>query len=256
VSYSAPVLRALVVFLASCACACAERRPPPPRDAAAVCIAAIQTVASEEVDGPLREALACDRLYRDRACAAAWRRLTTPGDPAEWSAAVEHLIPTCRAACVRQSGGAPPRGCLAPVDPGDDKRMHELSALFELDRAMHVMSGIPDDDADMLASRASLLALAVPRGIVVPVSGPGVRAAPRDGELLVGLDAAGDVHLDGRVVPGDRLAAELARAIARHRPDAALLEVDQDVPYDRIVAVMDALRTAGIDQVAFKLREP
>lgn len=234
--------------------ACSDARQAPPRDAAAACIAAIQTVATEEVEGALRESLACDRLYRDRACAAAWRRLTTPADPSDWIAAIDHLVPTCRAACIRQSGGAPPRGCLAPVDPGDSKRMQDVTALFELDRAMHVMSGLPDDEAALLASRGSLLALGVERGIVVPL--PGTRDGARDGELLVGIDAAGDVHLDGRVVPPDRLDAELARVVARDRPDAALFEVDQDVPYERVIEVMNALRTSGIEKIALKTREP
>lgn len=234
--------------------ACGDHRPAPPRDAAAACVAAIQTVANQDVEGPLREALACERLYRDRGCAAAWRRLTTPTSPAEWIAAIDHLIPTCRTACIRQSGGAPPRGCLAPVDPTDSKRMQDVTAVFELDRAMHVMSGIPDEEADLLASRASLLALGVPRGLV----GPGARTddAPGDGQLLVVVDASGTVRLGGDAVPDDQLAVELARRIARDGATSALLAVEPDVPYDRIVAIMDRLRDAGITNIAFKVQDP
>ena len=80
----------------------------------------------------LREALACERLYHDKACAAAWTRLgEEDGNVEHELAAVER---SCRRACILESGGAPLRGCIAPVDRFGDGSV--VGRVIELDRAM------------------------------------------------------------------------------------------------------------------------
>lgn len=229
--------------------ACADRRPPPPRDAAAACLAAIRAAGTEPIADELRDALTCERLYRDRRCADAWRGLATPDDPSEWIAAIDRLIPACRAACLRQSGGAPPRGCLAARDARD------IEVVRELDRALHLLSGLPVADAEALAQRATLLALGVQQGIVIPIR-PRDTDPPAPGEVRIQVDADGEIRVDGDIVTADELTEALTILAARRDLESATLAVAPDMPYERIIELMDKVRAAGIQQILFEVDQP
>ncbi len=229
--------------------ACADQRPPPPRDAAAACLAAIKAAGTEPVADELREALGCERLYRDRRCADAWRALSTPDDPAEWIAAIDRLIPACRAACLRQSGGAPPRGCIASNDARD------IDVVYELDRALHILSGLPVDDAEALAQRATLLALGVQQGIVIPIR-PRDPDPPAAGAVRIQVDADGEIRVGGDLVTADQLTEELTLLAARRDLDSATLAVPPDMPYERIIELMDQIRGSGIEHIGFEINQP
>ncbi len=68
-------------------------------------------------------------------------------------------------------------------------------------------------------------------------------------ELVVTLDAGGQMFLDGRSVSVAQLEALVAQALRRRPDQLVIVKADKEVRYDRVVEAIDALRRAG----AFRL---
>jgi hypothetical protein len=256
----------LVLLIALATMSCARDKRPPPRDAAQGCRAAIEAVGEKgHASLALREALACDRMYRDKACAAAWTRLgeDTVGDVKDELAAIET---TCRRACVRESGGAPRRGCIAPVDRlGEDSA---VGRVIELDRALLQQSGLPAAEAEALAMRTLILASS---GRRVAATNPFNDVDPDDvdpddyppppppppppsgGSLVIDVDLT-SIRVYGSDVPLDELEARVLALRARAGYEKAEVLSHPDVPYERIIRILDAVRAGGIDDVTFSTR--
>jgi biopolymer transport protein ExbD len=76
----------------------------------------------------------------------------------------------------------------------------------------------------------------------------GVLAEPSP--LLVAIDAHGEVTVDGTTAPDDK--AFLALIAARDAPPPrAEIFADASVPHGKVIHVLDLLRTAGIERIAF-----
>ncbi|HUQ07585.1 MAG TPA: biopolymer transporter ExbD [Kofleriaceae bacterium] len=259
------------------AASCARDKRPPPRDAAQGCRAAIEAVGEKgHASAALREALSCERMYRDKACSAAWSRL---GEDA--SDAARHLATieaTCRRACIRDSGGAPLRGCVAPVERfGEDSA---VARVIELDRAMLQHAGLAPAEAEALAMRTIILATATATagGGLGSGSGAGSGAGsltaidpddpdpydPDDYPQPAMPDAAPgtlvvDVDLTTIRVYGDDVALEdLEAKVSTLRSNLGFTRAevlsDPDVPYERLIRVLDAVRAGGVDDVTFSAR--
>ena len=63
------------------------------------------------------------------------------------------------------------------------------------------------------------------------------------------IAATGAVYLDGTTVGSRDLELTLGPMLRARRVKRALLEADQGVPYGRVVAVMDVMNRAGVEQL-------
>jgi biopolymer transport protein TolR len=65
----------------------------------------------------------------------------------------------------------------------------------------------------------------------------------------VTITAAGAVYVDGTAVGADNLELTLGPVLRAKKVKRALLEADQGVPYGRVVAVLDVMNRAGVQQL-------
>jgi biopolymer transport protein TolR len=65
----------------------------------------------------------------------------------------------------------------------------------------------------------------------------------------VTITAAGAVYVDGTAVGSDNLELTLGPVLRAKKVKRALLEADQGVPYGRVVAVLDVMNRAGVQQL-------
>jgi len=63
------------------------------------------------------------------------------------------------------------------------------------------------------------------------------------------VTAAGAVYVDGTAVGSQNLDLTLGPMLRAKRIKRALLEADQGVPYGRVVAVLDVMNRAGVEQL-------
>ena len=75
--------------------------------------------------------------------------------------------------------------------------------------------------------------------------------------LTVGISASGALTLDGRAIKDETELADRARDAVRKSPDVrAVIQADKSVVYGRVIAVMDALKRAGVTKIAFAVAPP
>jgi biopolymer transport protein TolR len=63
------------------------------------------------------------------------------------------------------------------------------------------------------------------------------------------VTSAGAVYLDGVAAGSTSLETTLGPMLRARRVKRALLEADKDVPYGRVVAVLDVMNRAGVEQL-------
>ena len=63
------------------------------------------------------------------------------------------------------------------------------------------------------------------------------------------VTSSGAVYLDGISVGSDNLDTTLGPMLRARRVKRALLEADKGVPYGRVVAVLDVMNRAGVEQL-------
>jgi biopolymer transport protein TolR len=63
------------------------------------------------------------------------------------------------------------------------------------------------------------------------------------------IAANGAVYLDGIAVGSQNLDLSLGPMLRQQRVKRALLEADKSVPYGRVVAVLDVMNRAGVEQL-------
>jgi biopolymer transport protein TolR len=68
------------------------------------------------------------------------------------------------------------------------------------------------------------------------------------------ITSAGAVYLDGASVGSTNLETSLGPALRTRRIKRALLEADETVPYGRVVAVLDVMNRAGVEQLGMITR--
>jgi biopolymer transport protein TolR len=65
----------------------------------------------------------------------------------------------------------------------------------------------------------------------------------------VTITSAGAVYVDGTAVGSENLELSLGPMLRSRKITRALLEADQGVPYGRVVAVLDVMNRAGVQQL-------
>lgn len=76
------------------------------------------------------------------------------------------------------------------------------------------------------------------------------------GQVVVFINAAGEIYLAGEVVQPMELARRL-QAEARTNPELVVaVSADRRVPYERVVAALDAVRAAGVSYLALAAELP
>ena len=70
----------------------------------------------------------------------------------------------------------------------------------------------------------------------------------------VTVTSAGAVYVDGISVGSDNLELSLGPMLRTRRIKRALLEADEGVPYGRVVAVLDVMNRAGVEQLGMITR--
>jgi biopolymer transport protein ExbD len=74
--------------------------------------------------------------------------------------------------------------------------------------------------------------------------------------LTIEVKGRGQMVLDGKTVTTDELKAAVQRAALASPQAQALIAGDQNVPYDAVVAAVDAVRLGGITQLGLAVRGP
>jgi biopolymer transport protein ExbD len=69
-------------------------------------------------------------------------------------------------------------------------------------------------------------------------------------EIVVTVSLAGELYVGKNLVAPERLSTELKKEMARLGSRKMILQADQNLPYRRLVEVMDLARLAGIEAVA------
>ena len=69
-------------------------------------------------------------------------------------------------------------------------------------------------------------------------------------EIVVTISLAGEIYVGKNPVAPERLSTELKKEMARLGSRKMILQADQNLPYRRLVEVMDLARLAGIEAVA------
>jgi biopolymer transport protein TolR len=68
------------------------------------------------------------------------------------------------------------------------------------------------------------------------------------------VTSSGAVYVDGAPVGSDNLELSLGPMLRTRRVKRALLEADEGVPYGRVVAVLDVMNRAGVEQLGMITR--
>ena len=198
--------------------------------------------------------LACSQLYGESSCGQAWDELfrnahkvsgdaMSPGGPPDLSS----VVAPCTAAYCRKLGDPKPRLCSEP--PLQDNAVL-VAEVKELDTAILSFELKDPQLAAALAWKSSVF-----RVIRVAMSPPApARSAPAEGVpmvLSVQLDAQERLAGDGKSVTDDELLTK-ARAAREQNPDIrATIRSDQNVRHGKVIHVLDLLKQAGVNKIAF-----
>ncbi len=74
--------------------------------------------------------------------------------------------------------------------------------------------------------------------------------------LAISVDVTGGIYLDKRPIGRNELQAELTKIHAANAATRVIITGDVDVRYGIVIAVLDRVRGAGIENVAFQTRDP
>ncbi|MFZ2121948.1 MAG: biopolymer transporter ExbD [Rhodoferax sp.] len=82
------------------------------------------------------------------------------------------------------------------------------------------------------------------------------RAGDAPQSVTVVVDAAGQTYLKDQAIALDELARQLTLTAQANAQTEVLLRADKTVPYGRIVEVMGAAQTAGLNRIGFVADTP
>ena len=77
-----------------------------------------------------------------------------------------------------------------------------------------------------------------------------------DKTIEIQIDKSGIIHLQGRVVTMDRLQEQIKHATSgpSSSKQGLLITADKDVPFDKVVSVMDAARQVGVQKMSIAVK--
>jgi hypothetical protein len=240
----------LVVF--SVGCGSGRDAPPtdpnPPRRLTAREEAEQRCLAAIAVGGPAtsgRDPLAkwsCGELYPDRTCGLAWELATGPtGDPF-------YIASACGDAYCSKLPAPRPVACDEALS-GDRDALGRNAVVEELDRAILLADGTSLANAVAIAARAKRLPTPAARP-VLPTAIPGVDPPIQmPSSSRIGVSER-SLTLEGMPTTREELARHVRREVAADPDRTFLLSADADVPYARVVEVMDQIKDAGGKKIA------
>ena len=80
-------------------------------------------------------------------------------------------------------------------------------------------------------------------------------AVPRPEQILqIQLDTAGNVYIDGQTVAKDTLENRLKSRLPDPQNQPVMIEADQDVKFQHVVTVMDAVKRLGVSKLGINVR--
>jgi len=94
-------------------------------------------------------------------------------------------------------------------------------------------------------------------GVELPASGVGsIEAVP---EIVVEVDAQGQLAVDGRPLAGSAVGLEAALRLARSQhpqPPLLVIHADAQASHQSVIDVMQAASRAGLERLSFAARQP
>ncbi len=97
-----------------------------------------------------------------------------------------------------------------------------------------------------------ILTMAVHRGI--PVLLPTSSTAKVDKELILSISVGpdGTTYLDREKISSENLAEALKQKTAQNKEAGVLLFADKNLPYQKLLRVLDQIRTAGLSRISLQ----
>jgi biopolymer transport protein ExbD len=92
-------------------------------------------------------------------------------------------------------------------------------------------------------------------GLKVDLPNAQIREKQPPKSLIIVVNRFGQVYFERRNISDEELAREMEETYRRSPELSILVEGDQAAPYGRILAVMDAVRRAGYENVGLVLEE-
>ena len=74
--------------------------------------------------------------------------------------------------------------------------------------------------------------------------------------IVLSIDRDGKVYLREALVPGEELVDRLRPQVEARRGETVFLKGDRDVPYGRVIDILDLLRRGGIQNVGMVTERP
>jgi len=78
--------------------------------------------------------------------------------------------------------------------------------------------------------------------------------ASNDKPVEIQIDRAGLIHFLNKVVPVESLREKIESAVGPAPRQTVLISADKDVPFEKVVAVMDAARLAKVQKMSIGVR--
>lgn len=79
--------------------------------------------------------------------------------------------------------------------------------------------------------------------------------APRPEQILnIQVDTAGAIYIDGQTIARETLESRLRARLPDPQNQPVMIEADQDVKFQHVVTVMDAVKRAGVSKLGINVR--
>ena len=98
----------------------------------------------------------------------------------------------------------------------------------------------------------AMLSMAVHRGLPVRLPASSTAALDKRDQLTITVKLYGVVYVGQQEVPLDRLARVLKNKPGRDASTPVMVFGDRDLPYQRLMAVLDQCRLAGISRISLQ----
>ena len=95
---------------------------------------------------------------------------------------------------------------------------------------------------------APLLQQGIP--VKLPVATNTTDKPETQGQTVVAIGVRKDVYVNAKAVKSDELAARINEILENQREKIVLIKADEEVSYGTVMAAMDQLRQAGIEDIA------
>lgn len=84
--------------------------------------------------------------------------------------------------------------------------------------------------------------------IALPVAGSGAPISAALREMVINVDAQGQIHMGGREISGEDLSAIIKESVASNPEQKVTLRGDRATAYSNIVTVLDLCKSNGIQE--------